>query len=137
MKQHRLDQLFKAVSDPTRLRLLNLLRLGSICVCELHAVLRIPQPTASRHLAALRHAGLVEDCRSGSRIIYSLVPPGTPQLEGLFDLLDKCCPCEDVMRDDLARLKQAVRNGNCRLDPYSPKRAYPALENASLAEGTI
>jgi ArsR family transcriptional regulator len=137
MKQHRLDRLFKALSDPTRLRLLNLLRLGSICVCELHAVLRIPQPTASRHLAALRHAGLVEDCRSGSRIIYSLVPRGTPQLEGLFELLDKCCPCDDVMSDDLARLKEAVRNGSCRLDPYPPEREYPALENASIIEGII
>jgi ArsR family transcriptional regulator, arsenate/arsenite/antimonite-responsive transcriptional repressor len=78
MKQYRLDQLFKALSEPTRLRLLNLLRLGSSCVCELHAVLRIPQPTASRHSAAFRHAGLVEDCRSGTRIIYWLAPPGSP-----------------------------------------------------------
>lgn len=137
MRQQRLDQLFKAVSDLTRLRLLNLLRLGSICVCELHAVLRISQPTASRHLAALRHAGLVEDCRSGSRIIYSLVASGTPQIEGLFELLDKCCPQDEVMREDLIRLKEAVRNGTCRLDPYPPGREYPDLENASLAEGTV
>jgi ArsR family transcriptional regulator, arsenate/arsenite/antimonite-responsive transcriptional repressor len=133
MKQYRLDQLFKALSEPTRLRLLNLLRLGSICVCELHAVLRIPQPTASRHLAALRHAGLVEDCRSGTRIIYSLAPPGTPQIEALYELLDKCCPRDQVMRADLARLKEAVRNGECRLDPYPPGREYPAFGNASLA----
>jgi len=137
MRQHRLDQLFKAVSDPTRLRLLNLLRLGSICVCELHAVLRIPQPTASRHLAALRHAGLVEDCRSGTRIIYSLALPGTPQIEALFELLDRCCPCDEVMREDLVRLKEAVRNGTCRLDPYPPEREYPAVGNAPLAEGTF
>jgi ArsR family transcriptional regulator len=136
MRQHRLDQLFRAVSDPTRLRLLNLLRLGSICVCELHAILRIPQPMASRHLAALRHAGLVEDCRNGTRIIYSLVPPGTPQIEALFELLEKCCPCDEVMREDLVRLKEAVRNGTCRLDPYPPGREYPAFGNASLAEGT-
>jgi len=133
MRPYRLDQLFKALSEPTRLRLLNLLRLGSICVCELHAVLRIPQPTASRHLAALRHAGLVEDCRSGTRIIYSLTSPNTPQVEALFEMLDKCCPCEEVMREDLERLKKAVRNGTCRLDPYPPERNYPALDNASFA----
>jgi ArsR family transcriptional regulator, arsenate/arsenite/antimonite-responsive transcriptional repressor len=136
MRQHRLDQLFKAVSDPTRLRLLNLLRLGSICVCELHAVLRIPQPTASRHLAALRHAGLVEDCRSGTRIIYSLAHPSTPQIEALHQLLDKCCPCDEVMSADLVRLKEAVRNGACRLDPYPPGQEFPAFGNASFAEGT-
>ncbi len=136
MRQQPLDQLFKAVSDPTRLRLLNLLRLGSICVCELHAVLRISQTMASRHLAALRHSGLVEDCRSGSRIIYSLVPPGTAQIEALFELLDKCCPKDQVMKEDLVRLKEAVRNGACRLDPYPPEREYPALMDGSLAEGT-
>jgi ArsR family transcriptional regulator, arsenate/arsenite/antimonite-responsive transcriptional repressor len=136
MRQHRLDQLFKAVSDPTRLRLLNLLRLGSICVCELHAVLRIPQPTASRHLAALRHAGLVEDCRSGTRIIYSLAAPGSPQIEALYELLDKCCPCDKIMSEDLARLTEAVQNGTCRLDPYPPGREFPAFGNAPLAAAT-
>jgi ArsR family transcriptional regulator, arsenate/arsenite/antimonite-responsive transcriptional repressor len=136
MKQYRLDQLFKAVSDPTRLRLLNLLRLGSICVCELHAVLRISQPTASRHLAALRHAGLVQDCRSGTRIIYSLAPAETPQIRALQELLDKYCPYDEVMLADLARLKEAVRNGTCRLDPYAPGREFAALGNASFAGGT-
>jgi ArsR family transcriptional regulator len=134
MKQYRLDQLFKALSEPTRLRLLNLLRLGSICVCELHAVLHIPQPTASRHLAALRHAGLVQDCRSGTRIIYSLSPPGTPQIEALYELLDKCCPRDEVMRADLARLNEAVRKGSCRLDPYPPGQECPAFGNTSFAE---
>jgi ArsR family transcriptional regulator, arsenate/arsenite/antimonite-responsive transcriptional repressor len=130
MKERRLDQLFKAVSDPTRLRLLNLLRLGSICVCELHAVLQIPQPTASRHLAALRHAGLVEDCRSGTRIIYSLAAPDKPQTQALYELLDKCCPCDDVMQADLARLTEAVKNGSCRLDPYPSGQEVPAFGNA-------
>jgi ArsR family transcriptional regulator len=134
MGEHRLDQLFKAVSDPTRLRLLNLLRLGSICVCELHAVLQIPQPTASRHLAALRHAGLVEDCRSGTRIIYSLAPPDKPQIEALYKLLDKCCPCDDVMQADLARLTEAVKNGNCRLDPYPSCQEIPTFGKASYAQ---
>jgi ArsR family transcriptional regulator, arsenate/arsenite/antimonite-responsive transcriptional repressor len=134
MRQYRLDQLFKALSEPTRLRLLNLLRLGSICVCELHAVLRIPQPTASRHLAALRHAGLVEDCRSGTRIVYSLAPPNNPQIEALYELLDKCCPSDEVMREDLDRLKKAVRNGDCRLDPYPPEREDAALAKALFVE---
>jgi ArsR family transcriptional regulator, arsenate/arsenite/antimonite-responsive transcriptional repressor len=133
MKQERLDQLFKALSEPTRLRLLNLLRLGSICVCELHAVLRIPQPTASRHLAALRHAGLVTDCRSGTRMIYSLAPAETPQQEALYELLDRYCPRDDVMRADLQRLKEAVRAGTCRLDPYPSERDAPAADGHTLA----
>ena len=133
MKRHRLDELFKAVSEPTRLRLLNLLRLGSICVCELHAVLGISQPTASRHLAALRHAGLVDDCRSGNRIIYSIAPPSTPQMEALYELLDRCCPRDEVMKADLARLKEAIRNGTCRLDPYPDGRELPDYRGAPAA----
>lgn len=113
----RLDELLKAAGEPTRLRILNLLRKGSICVCDLQAVLEIPQPTISRHLAALRHAGLVQDVRNGTRVIYSLTPASTPQLEALYRLLDKCCPCDEVMQSDLARLKEALRLGKCRLEP--------------------
>jgi ArsR family transcriptional regulator len=133
MKENRLDQLFKAVADPTRLRILNLLRLGSICVCELHAVLRIPQPTVSRHLAGLRHAGLVLDCRNGTRMIYSLASADTPQQEALYELLDRCCPSDEVMKADLKRLKDAVRTGQCRLDPYPQGREAHGFGDVPLA----
>ena len=111
----RLDELLKAAGEPTRLRILNLLRKGSICcVCDLQAVLEIPQPTISRHLAALRHAGLVQDVRSGTRVIYSLTPASTPQLEALYQFLTKACPCEEVLQKDLRVLDQAVRQGKCQ-----------------------
>jgi len=74
MRSERLEEILKAAADHTRLRLLNLLRLGGICVCDLQAVLQIPQPSVSRHLAALRHAGLVTDSRKGTRMVYALVP---------------------------------------------------------------
>ncbi len=125
-KQERLDQLFKAVSDPTRLRLLNLLRLGRICVCDLQAVLQIPQSRVSRHLAGLRHAGLVVDCRSGNKIIYSLATAGTPQIAAIYDLLNKSCPSDEAMRADIARMKQAVRTGKCCLDHHAVPRELPA-----------
>src|SRR5512136_2578051 len=104
----RLDEILKAAADPTRLRLLNLLRLGSICVCDLQAVLRIPQTTVSRHLAALRHAGLVSDRRKGTRIVYSLIPAETTERAALHDLLDRCCPEDAVMRADIVRFREAV-----------------------------
>ena len=115
-----LDEILKAAGEPTRLRLLNLLRVGSICVCDLQAVLDIPQPTVSRHLAALRHAGLVLDLRNGTRMVYSLAPPDTLQLNALYQLLDQCCPSDEVMRADLARLKEALQQGTCRAEPYNP-----------------
>jgi ArsR family transcriptional regulator len=126
-KPDRLDQLFKVVSDPTRLRLLNLLRLGSICVCDLQTVLEVPQSTVSRHLAELRHAGLVLDSRSGNRIVYSLAKADTPQVAAFYELLDKSIPCDEALRADVARLKKAARKGKCRLDPYPVMRKSSVL----------
>jgi ArsR family transcriptional regulator, arsenate/arsenite/antimonite-responsive transcriptional repressor len=124
-KPERLEQLFKAVSDPTRLTLLDLLRLGSICVYELQSVLQIPQSTGSRYLAGLRHAGLVPDYRSGNNMIYSLAAAGKPQISALYELLDKSCPCDEIMNADWARFTKAVRTGICRLGPYNAARETP------------
>ncbi len=112
----RLDEILKAAAEPTRLRLLNLLRLGSICVCDLQAILRVPQPTVSRHLAALRHAGLVSDVRKATRIVYSLTPGVTTEIDALHNLLDRCCPEDAVMQADMARFREAVARGTCRLE---------------------
>jgi len=62
--------LFKTLSDPTRLRLLNLLASGETCVCELTDTLRVVQPKVSRHLAHLKGAGLVEARRDGKWMHY-------------------------------------------------------------------
>ena len=104
----RLDEILKAAGEPTRLRILNLLRLGSICVCDLQAVLDIPQPTISRHLAVLRNAGLVIDARVGPRVIYSLTPATTIALRAFREFLEKTCPYAEELLPDLARLKDRV-----------------------------
>ncbi len=65
-------QIFKALSDETRLRILSLLARGELCVCDLMAILDLPQSTVSRHLAYLRNAGLVEDRRQGVWMFYRL-----------------------------------------------------------------
>ena len=51
MPRAAVDWMFKAFSDPLRLRILHVLRGGELCVCDLVDVLKVPQPTASRHLA--------------------------------------------------------------------------------------
>ncbi len=68
-------ELFKALADETRLRILNLLVQGELCVCDIMAVLGIGQSKASRHLACLRHVGLVNDRRNGVWMSYSLARP--------------------------------------------------------------
>jgi len=66
------SQLFKALSDETRLRLLLLLCRRELCVSELVAALELPQSTVSRHLAYLRTSGWVEDRRDKVKVIYRL-----------------------------------------------------------------
>jgi ArsR family transcriptional regulator len=67
-----LEQLFRALADETRLRILGLLLTGEVCVCHIHESLRISQPKASRHLAYLRRAGLVATRRDGLWVHYRL-----------------------------------------------------------------
>ena len=65
--------IFKALSDETRLRIIGLLQTGGeLCVCDLMAVLELPQSTVSRHLAYLRNCGLVNDQRKGVWMYYRL-----------------------------------------------------------------
>src|SRR5262249_28822648 len=75
MDPQRISTMFRAVSDPTRLRILRLLQAGEFCVGDLVTVLDLPQPSASRHLAYLRDAGLVADRKQGLWVYYSLTPP--------------------------------------------------------------
>ena len=67
-----LNDVFAALADETRRRILGLLASGEICVCHIHEALDVPQSTASRHLAHLRKAGLVTTRREGRNIYYSL-----------------------------------------------------------------
>ncbi len=71
----RADRLFRACSDQTRLGILRILQGGETCVCDIVSALGVPQPTASRHLAYLRGAGLVEARKQGLWSYYRLTEP--------------------------------------------------------------
>ena len=86
--------LFRAFADPTRLRILNLLReQDELCVCDLCNVLGESQPKVSRHLATLRAAGIVESRRDGSWVYYRLIDQADGererQLRGLIGSFSK------------------------------------------------
>ncbi len=67
-----IEKLFKALADSNRLRILKMLEVRPLCVCEITEVLGIAQPSVSRHLAILKDANLVEDSKEGQWVIYSL-----------------------------------------------------------------
>jgi len=66
------SRLFKALADATRLKILMLLGIREMCVCEITFALDLTQPTASHHLRILEAVGLVKDRRDGKWVFYSL-----------------------------------------------------------------
>jgi ArsR family transcriptional regulator len=74
----QLEDVFRALADRTRLRILALLGNNEVCVCHLHDSLGLPQPTVSRHLAYLRRAGLVAARRDGVWMHYQVTPSLNP-----------------------------------------------------------
>jgi ArsR family transcriptional regulator, arsenate/arsenite/antimonite-responsive transcriptional repressor len=98
------DLLLKALADETRLRILGLLLTGEVCVCHIHESLKIPQPKASRHLAYLRRAGLVETRRDGLWVHYRLAKASNPVLGTIRDVVTNALGHVDTVRQDLDRL---------------------------------
>ena len=75
-------EVLRALGHPVRLEILELLRGGELCVCEMEPALGIRQPNISQHLAALRAADLVATRRDGVRVMYRIVDPT------LFQVID-------------------------------------------------
>jgi ArsR family transcriptional regulator len=98
--------MFRAFSDPTRLRILNLLLHGESCVCDIVNILDVPQPTASRHLAYLRRAGLVESRRDGLWMHYRLAPARSAFHKKLIECLGCCFHDVPQLIKDAKRLKR-------------------------------
>ena len=126
-----LEQYFKALSDVNRLRILNLLLHGELCVCDIQYVLETSQPNVSRHLAYLKNSGLVIDRRDGYRIFYRLAEPRLSPKKRLFELLQAACKDEEQLQADTRRLKQAIENGSCTVSDWKP---YAAIAIAKATQ---
>lgn len=105
----QVDLVFRAFSDRTRLRILNMLRgREELCVCDIVSTLRVPQPKASRHLAYLRRAGLVNARKEGLWMYYSLAPATNTFHAKILDCLACCLTDVPELAKDSARLDQAA-----------------------------
>ena len=103
---YRIEFLFKALADQTRLRLINLIGDDEVCVCFFVEVLKINQPKISRHLAYLRRAGVVSARREGKWIHYRLVEPPDPHAANIFREVRAALPNDPAMKSDRARLEK-------------------------------
>ncbi len=107
------SRLFKALGDETRLRIVALLAHGELCVCHLVAALDLAQPTASRHLAVLRNAGVVDTRRNGSWVYYRLIEQTDPDCKQQLRALTGAFAKHSVLRQDVERLLKAKGPGAC------------------------
>jgi ArsR family transcriptional regulator len=101
-----LIRIYACLCDRTRLRLLNLLAQGPLCVCHFQAVLREPQVKISKHLGYLRTRGLVVATRDGNWMIYALPARPARELQANLACLQDCAREQAVFRRDLVRLKK-------------------------------
>lgn len=118
-----LEHHFKALADATRLRILNLLLHGELCVCDIQHVLDATQSNVSRHLAYLKNDGLVRDRRDGYRIFYRLADPKYGAKHRLYRFLREICADADQFRADKNHLRRVIRGGHCSLSEWKPYSA--------------
>jgi ArsR family transcriptional regulator len=104
MKLKDSQKVFTALSDESRLRILNLLNEGELCVCDVIKVLKEPQSKISRHLSYLRRAGLVEARKDGLWVHYRLSKPASKIYATLLKTVSGCCAEMDECCKDLKTL---------------------------------
>jgi ArsR family transcriptional regulator len=106
-------ELFAALADKTRLRVLNLMREDEICVCFFSEALGESQPKISRHLAVLRKAGLVESRRDGKWMHYRIAVPEDGEKAAVLRRTLDWLWSRDEMREDYSRLEDVC----CAVNP--------------------
>jgi ArsR family transcriptional regulator len=114
------ERMFKGLADVNRLRILNLLMHGELCVCDIQYVLDSPQPNVSRHLIYLKNSGLVEDRREGPRMYYRIPESAGGVRQQLFAFLRRVFEGEPSFSEDARKLKKAIQNGSCTVSQWRP-----------------
>lgn len=111
------SDILKCIADPQRLRILNLLDAGPLCVCHLQEILDAPQVRMSKQLATMKQAGLIAAAREGTWMIYSLQAPVDGLLKANLNYLRQadCDECNEL-KSDLKAREKLVKQLN--KDPY-------------------
>ena len=123
-------QLFKALADETRLRILNLVTHRELCVCQIVEALGLGQSKVSRHLAHLRNAGLVNDRREGLWMHYSLAEPKGYLHEQVLALLKRSGRELPMAAVDMQALKGVGECGELCPD-HAPSKEGEQREEAA------
>lgn len=106
-----LIQVMKALSDETRMRILNLLKDGEMCVCEIEAVLDISQSNASRHLTKLTTAKIVDYYKVNKYVYYKINEDTIKEFPFINEIIRKHAANLEQCKKDLERLKKYRQSG--------------------------
>jgi ArsR family transcriptional regulator, arsenate/arsenite/antimonite-responsive transcriptional repressor len=108
-------KVMKALSDPNRVKILKMLQNKSMCVCEIQAALDIAQPTVSKHLKFLEHAGLVSFRKDGQWVNYHLTDGSkSPYAASLLGNLKHWVQDDPEIRHILKKLQSIRREDICK-----------------------
>ena len=130
-----LTQIYECFCDETRLRIVNLLRQGPLCVCHLQELLDSSQVKISKHLRYMKVKGILHAERHQNWMIYSIPQHPSPELEANLKCLKDCVQTNSIFKKDLrdlgamrskiawlAELPECAPTGECCGEPKAAKR---------------
>ncbi len=110
-----MTELFKALGDENRLRLLNILDQKALCVCEIEVLLEMSQSNVSRHLSKLRSVGVLTSSKDAQWVHYKLSETFIESHKALYMYLKEGFEKSDPFINDLQRLETYTKKGlNCQ-----------------------
>jgi ArsR family transcriptional regulator len=115
------SDIYKCIADPQRLRIINLLNEGPLCVCHLQEILDATQVKMSKQLASMKQLGLIQSQREGTWMIYSLIQPINGLIQANLDHLlgASCAECNQLQQDLITR--QKIVDALAKSDSDCPK----------------
>ena len=112
----KLSDIFRVLGDDTRLRILNLLTIKELCVCQIDASLKLNQPNVSKHLNKLRYSGIIKCRKKSIWCFYSLSKDFKDKYMVLFSLLYNEFNSQQQYIEDNYRLDLILQNTDCCQD---------------------
>jgi len=106
--------IFKALSDPNRVRIIKMLELRKLCLCEISSILKLANSTVSKHLSILKNAGLITDDKDGKWVNFELVSsPESVYVQDMLSLLKKYSNNDNMVKNDLKSVNKVDRKVIC------------------------
>lgn len=107
-------KIFKALSDPNRLRILKMLQSKSLCVCEITDVLKLAASTVSKHLSILKEVGFIIEQKDGKWVNYMINPrPSDVRISSVISTLDFWISDDQIISSDKQKVQKVDRNEVC------------------------